>query len=265
MLLIYKEVNLIQYLKVEFKRAVFSENMLFAMLIVLIALIIPYYEGSKIPFPNEDGLNFFVRIGAFLPSSFLPLLAPILCCIPFSLSYIIDKESGFYNYICVRIGTKKYFSIKLMINTLVSGLVFLIPQLIMLMFLIITQGINDNNMEIVGAFSEVYYSSKISYVILLIFIQFIFGGIFSTLALGISAVVQNKYLTIILPFVYVLLSGTVFELIGLNDSFMLNVISLFDISYSASMTASNLIIYDLIIFGVGIILLKFFGEKKHYE
>lgn len=253
------------YFKSEFKRAFFSKNTLISIIIVFICLIIPYLSEIKIPYPNEDGINFFIRIGAFLSISFLPLLAPLVACIPFSNSYILDKESGVINYIYAKIDSKKYFTIKIIVNGLVSGLIFLIPQLIMLLFLILFHGMNSSSIEIVGAFSTIYYSSKSVYAIILIFVEFIFGFIFSTLALGISALTENKYLTIIIPFIYVMISGTVFEIIGLNRILNLNVITLFDISYSTKMTSLSLIVYDIIIFLVGSGLLYYFGEQKRYE
>lgn len=253
------------YFKFEFKRALFSKNTFLAIIIVLISLIIPCYFGSIIPFPNDDGINFFIRIGAFLPMSYLPLLAPLISCIPYSNSYISDKSSGILKYIYTKIEFREYFNTKLIVNALVSGLVFLVPQIIMLIILIIFKGINNENMEIVGAFSSIYYNNKMIYALILIFMQFIFGSVFSTFALGVSAVTENKYLTIIVPFIYVIITGTVFEIIGINKLFNFNVVTLFDISYSASMTGINIIVHNIAIFLIGMILFYYFGDKKRYE
>lgn len=253
------------YFKIEFRRAIFSKNTLIAVTIVFISLLIPCYFGSIIPFPNEDGINFFIRIGAFLPTSYLPLLAPLVACIPFSNSFILDKNSGILNYIYPKLKNKTYLITKLIVNALVSGLVFLIPQIIMLIIILLFKGVNDNIIEIVGAFSMIYYKSKIMYVLILIFMQFIFGVVFSTFALGISVVTENKYLTILIPFIYVMITGTVFEIIGLNKLFNFNVITLFDISYSANITIFNIILHNICLFLIGSVLFYYFGEKKRYE
>lgn len=254
-----------KYFKVELKRAVYSKNTLFAAVLVFILLVIPAYKESINPWPNEDGIDFFIRIGAYLPTSYLPLLAPIIACIPFSNSYILDKASGFSKYIYPKLEVKRYLTIKLLVNAIVSGVTLFIPQMIMLTILLIIRGINSNKIEMVGAFSIIYSNSKIAYILILLIVQFVFGAVFSTFALGISSINENKYLTIIIPFIYVIITGTVFEILGLNNIFNFNVVTLFDISYYAKMTISNVVIYDALLFSIGNALFYYFGMKRSYE
>ena len=105
------------YFNSEFKRAFFTKRMLFINILVLLVLLLPALTEVRHLQPGEDSINFFIRIGAFLPNSYLPLLAPILVCIPFANIY-------------TKITTKKYLNTKLLVNALVSGLSLVIPQIL---------------------------------------------------------------------------------------------------------------------------------------
>lgn len=110
-----------------------------------------------------------------------------------------------------------------------------------------------------GAFSSLFYQNKFFYSMLIIIISFIFSAIFSTLALGISPWIRNRYLTFIFPFFFYIISGTIFEYIfqitKLNRYFSLNAINLFDLNPIAS--KANIIIYQVILFLIGISLFYF--------
>ena len=118
------------YFNSEFKRAFFTKRMLFINILVLLVLLLPALTEVRHLQPGEDSINFFIRIGAFLPNSYLPLLAPILVCIPFANSYVLENESGIDKFIYTKITTKKYLNTKLLVNALVSGLSLVIPQIL---------------------------------------------------------------------------------------------------------------------------------------
>ena len=241
----------------DFKRAFFSKKTLIAMLMVLAFLIIPYFNESKFPYPGADGVNFFIRIGLF---SYLPFLAPLIASIPFSNSYILDKEEGRLNRLFTIVEPKKYFISRLIVNALVSGLVFLIVETILLVFLISAYGINNIPIEVVGAFSAIYYSSKMAYIIILLCISFLSAASFSTFILGISTLTKSKFLILLVPLSYVVVTGVIFPNIGVSSG--LNVMALFQMDINITLTGLNIILYDLILFLIGSFLLYYVGYKK---
>ncbi|MBE6051693.1 MAG: hypothetical protein E7214_13850 [Clostridium sp.] len=249
----------------EFKRCFFSKETLFGMIVVLLCLVIPYLNEIRIPYLNADACIYFIRIRTSLPDCYYPVLMPIIACIPAATKYIIDKKSGILNYILLKIRRKDYIKVRLIVNILVSGLMSVIPQIIVLIFLLLKYKINDTEMEVWGAFNNIFYDSRLLYAIILIIIAFVSSAVFSTFALGISAIVENKYLTILIPFVYMIISGTIFELIGINKIFSLNTTILFMIDCTGDLTTSNVIIYQLILLCIGIGMFNYFGEKKNYE
>jgi len=243
------------FLIFDFKRAFFSKKTLIASLIVLVFLILPYYSEIKIPLPKEDGINFFIRIGMF---SYLPVIAPLIASIPFSNSYILDKEKGIFTKLFTIVKPKVYFNSRLIVNALVSGFVFLITEIILLIFLLITHGINNTHIEVSGAFSSIYYSSKIAYIIILLCIYFVSAASFSTFILGISTLTKSKFLILLLPLFCVIVTGIIFPNIGLSRR--LNVMTLFAID--SNITSIVVILYDLILFLVGGFLFYYFGYKR---
>lgn len=249
------------YVKYEVKRCFFSKINLMAMIMVMVSLLIPYVSDCKFPYPNSDGIIFFIRSNIYL----LPLLAPIICCLPSSTKYIEDETSGISKFLFIKIKRKDYLKVRLIVNAMVSAFTIVIPQIIMLSFLILRHGINGTEIEVVGAFHEVFFISKIGYIGIVLLVTMLSSIVFSTFSMGLSKVVKNKYLTIIVPFVYVLISGTIFYVFGINDIFNLNVSILFDISYNLYLTIANLLIYEAILLFIGISLFCFWGEKNSEE
>lgn len=253
------------YFECELKRCFFAKESFFAMCIILISLIIPYFNELKVAYPEADSLIYFIRVRTCLMTSYFPLIAPLVACIPSATKYISDKKSRMINNILLKIERKKYFRIRVVVNFLVSGLVILIPQLCMLTFLLLKYGVNNTTMDVFGAFSYIFSYSKLLYVIILLILSFISSAVYSSFALGISAIVENKYLTMLIPFVYIIISGTIFEIMGINQIFPLNIMILFDPSYNGNLTFLNILIYLIILLFTGITLFFYFGEKNNYE
>lgn len=244
----------------DFKKAFFTNKTLIAGLIVLVFLIIPYYSEIKFPLPKEDGINLFIRIGML---SYLPLVAPLIASIPFSNSYILDVKKGVLNKLFTIIKPKEYFTSRLIVNALISGLVFLLTETILLIFLLITHGINNTTIEVVGAFSSIYYNSKIEYIIILLCISFVSAASFSTFVLGISTLTKSKFLILLLPLFYVVVTGVMFPISGISDK--LNILTLFQMNAFSNITSIDVILYDLILFLVGRFLFYCFGYKKAHK
>ncbi|MPQ45084.1 hypothetical protein [Clostridium tarantellae] len=263
------------YFKQEFYRALTSKNTLITFLITLILFVTPFIFEYSIPkwslcnFKEVfDGIDIFIKITNGITSvGILLIVAPILACLPFSTSYLEDKESGFLKYIYMRKSQRKYIFIKIFINALVSGLAILIPATFMLLFLIILLGINVNSLssnDFSGAFMYIYNYSKLGYAVFLLISLFIFNVIFSTLALGVSPWLKNKYLTIVFPFFYYIFSGTILEISGFNRIINLKATYLFTLG--SFMSDTNIILYQLGLFIVGLALFYFgviFKDEKN--
>ena len=241
------------YFKNEFKIVLFSRRSIYVFIITLGLLLISFFN-----FINIEGFNLnefkviydSLDVYIYIRKDLLVLIAPILASLVFSDSYLLDSESGFLNYIYIRTNKIKYITIKLLVNALVSGIVITFASSIIILFLIILLGVNNNHLhDITGPFNFIYYQSRILYFLLLLGVSFIFNVVFSTLSLGLSPWIKNRYLTTLSSFFYYFLSGTLLVSIGLTN---LNANILYTLNPIAA--ESNIILYQIILFIIGVIL-----------
>ncbi|MFA6939514.1 MAG: hypothetical protein WCQ54_00810 [Clostridiaceae bacterium] len=256
------------YIKNEIRRAIISTNAFVAFSITLGLLIIAFLEfihfptygikESKVLF---DAVDIFIRIRSTTRASFLVLVAPLIAAIIFSDSYLIEKETGFSRFIYLRMSQKKYIWIKAIVNALVSGLVVGLASVIMLIFLLCSYGIRVTNaFEVKGPFSSIFYSNRLGYAFFVIFILSLFYMIFATLALGISPWIKNRYLSLILPFFYYIICGTIFDILPINRFFNLNATIIFNLNPVTN--EQHIIIYSCLLLILGFSLFYFGVVRK---
>ncbi|CAG7838742.1 hypothetical protein CLOHAE12215_00089 [Clostridium haemolyticum] len=252
-----------KYFKLEFRRAILSRNALISFIITILAFLIAFLdcilywqEGLHGLDHLFDASSIFIRTRYMNSSSYLFVIAPILATMIFSDSYLLDKESGFLKSIYVRMSKRKYIFTKIMVNSIVSGLVIALASAIVLIILIKMYGIRDVHMQSgLGAFSFIFYKSRILYCVFLILISFIFNAIFATLALGISPWIKNRYLAMLAPFFYYIIAVPLFPA-------WMSPITLF--SLEGVLNESQIIIYQLILLFIGVISF-YYGVKYDYE
>ncbi|XZI81498.1 hypothetical protein ACSXED_17045 (plasmid) [Clostridium perfringens] len=249
------------YIKSEFKRALISKQMLIYLILTISILLISFLDFSNFNFTHVkelrtskyyDCIDLFIVVQNSTRTSILPIITPLLACLIFSTSYLDDKNSKFLNLIYSRLDKKKYIWIRLMVNAISSGLAVLISYSIFFIFISLYMGFNlkyNSILKIEGPFSYFYYNNKWIYFIIILIVAFLFNVIFSTLGLGISTIINNKYLAFLSPFFYYILTGTLFISLGL---YKLNATYLFQIRYGYTVT--DLLIYQSVLLAIGILL-----------
>ncbi|GAB6169500.1 hypothetical protein JCM1393_19600 [Clostridium carnis] len=251
------------YFKMEFKRALLGKSTLIGITIVFCCLLTAYFSMNEI---YLDGINTFITILFYTDMSILIYIAPILAVIPFVNSYILDKESGMIQYIYIKMDIKQYLKTKIIVNGLMGGLVFLIPEIIALIHLLIVRGIDDFIIPTnLGTFSDIYIKYKLLYVIVIILTHFLYGIAIATLGLGVTVVTKNKYLGFLAPFLWAKITASIFPILGLNsDLFTFNIGQMFYfVGGPPGVSKTNIVIYLACIFVVGCILVYFWGEKRY--
>jgi hypothetical protein len=165
-------------------------------------------------------------------ASFLTILFPIVACIPFASSYRTDIQTGFHNYLQLRMNKRQYMIIRLSVNGLAGGVAAAIGPIISFLFLMLVRLIFDvpmlrveERLEPVMFFHSIGVSSPLVMILIIIGIIFCCGTIFATLGLGISTIIQNKYISIFVPFIYLIISATVLAKIHPT----LNAMALYDV------------------------------------
>ncbi|MCW6086515.1 hypothetical protein LAV38_12470, partial [Clostridium sporogenes] len=116
----------------ELKRAIINLRFVLAIVIGIYLCyygLTDYYQFAVHDF-HDNVVNaykaWFTALG-FGDRSFFIYAVPIICTLPFSYSYIEDKNSGYLRNILYRVEYKKYFRSKLLVNSIVGGLTLFIP------------------------------------------------------------------------------------------------------------------------------------------
>ncbi|WP_252229904.1 hypothetical protein [Clostridium sp. ZBS15] len=247
-----------KYLKLEFKKNMFSWRTISSILIILSVFMIPYLEEIKFPCQELDGVDYFIRLSEF---SYIGFIGPIIAGIIYSTSIINDKESGFINKLLEIIDIKTYFKVKLIVNVLINFIIFAISYGICILYLIIKYGLNNirdgmtNGAFVISGFIGVYESSKILYIIIILLGTLISSVTFSTFVFGITTITGTKLTAYIFPIFYVILTGIFFEMWFLNSVIDFNVVKLFNLIESNTQNGINIILYNLILMILGVGLL----------
>lgn len=226
-------------LKVEFKRAFTEKRFMVSIIIGIVFCLINTikYDYGYIMNPYSNDMYFY---NDFIKSSLVSaydnfimfrltdisniffIIMPILVAIPYSSSYNEDIKSGFSRNILSRSYKKRYLITKFIVNFVISGLTFAIPLILNLLVNITTQAsINperlSSNVLVTGnLFPNMYLNNPLMYTILWIFIYFISAGVISSIALGVSIIIANKFIIVISPFIVIQFMGIIFPFMGLN-------------------------------------------------
>lgn len=248
------------YFKNEFKRALFSyKSAIVIFLSVLILLIAIYsdmaYNGASLEAIKQfyDSLDLL----SYARTSIFIVIMPIFVSFIFANSYLLELETGFLKSIYIRITKKQYIYIKLIVNSLVAGITIIFSMLLVFIVLYILFGFTDHGHNLFkGSFDFIYLKSRFLYLLFIFLNFFTVSIILSTLSLGISPWIKNRYLTIVFSFFYFIISGTVFVALGL---YKLNVSVL--LSNSVSGWELSILIYELILIITGT-LLFYFGVMR---
>ncbi|MBD8067355.1 hypothetical protein [Bacillus sp. PS06] len=158
----------------------------------------------------------YLFLSGYSNNSYLILIFPIIVSIPFSTSYLTDLKTGTLKYIYIRMSKYKYIFIKIIVNGLVGGFVLLIGPLISFIFLLISQKFTGipyikEEMETIEYFNSIGIYSPINMILIIFVTLFFCGFIFSNIALAISVITRNIFLTILFPFVLHIASTLLFQ------------------------------------------------------
>lgn len=134
------------------------------------------------------------------------MVLPILAAMPMAASKFQEEKNGYMIQMVTRCGRKKYFMGKWYICFLTGGCVIAIPLLINLMVKAMICPIGrvtslSFQSPLQGYFcSQLYYSHPLLYMGMVLFLDFMWGGICAVLALGIGGRIKNAVLIIVMPF-----------------------------------------------------------------
>ncbi len=187
-----------------FKRAILNVGMFFAIIMVFIILFRTFITYDLFNIGKEMDVISLLTY-PFAMSTFVPF-ACIFPVLPYAFTYLEEKNSGYYKYILMRCGVKKYIFNKIFFTGLSGGISLLIP----FTFIFIIAGVCSQQVSTeffpymyIGKIWEPYlyiFGGKLVLFLRLILI-FLFGVLWAEIALLISTIISNRYIVFVVPFV----------------------------------------------------------------
>lgn len=144
--------------------------------------------------------NSFIGLDyAYLPSTILYTILPLLVTLPHAISYYRDKKSGYIKNILVKAKRRDYYTAKYL-SVFLSGfavtliILFFSLWISALFFPALLPEVTTGTycpFDSSAMMAELFYSHPLAYTIIYIFIDAIFLGLIATVALGISCYADN--------------------------------------------------------------------------
>lgn len=136
------------------------------------------------------------------------IILPLLCIIPYGITYIEDKSSGLINQYIIKIGKGKYYVSKFITLFISGGTIATLPLLINLIIcsMALPFGLPVRSTQFYpvkeyNLFSNLYYQNIVVYLMLYFLIYFVVYGLITCLALSFVYFEENKYMLLLVPFI----------------------------------------------------------------
>lgn len=209
--------------KNNFKKSIFNWGMAAAVVCVSMIIFRPLFVYNILEARNETDI-----MSATMPSlgmsSFVPF-AGIFPVLPYALSYVEEKNSGYYKSILLRCNKKTYVVNKVLFTGLSGGIAVALPFVLLFIvlgiFMADTTPVNHPQVFDNMIWAPYMYIWGGRLVLVLRCIQiFLFGVLWAELALLISLFVTNRYVAFILPFIIYQLGWYCFPFY-INPAFLL--------------------------------------------
>lgn len=144
----------------------------------------------------------------------LPVFYPIVVMIPYCLSYRRDRDSGYRQLILLKTSRGRYLGAKaLAVGTSAFAAIFL-PCLV---WLPVCRLMGNTDWETARLYYDynirfahsLYEEHVVLYCVMYAFHAALLGTAFAVFGLGLSAVIKNRYLALLLPFCYAIFSSSI--------------------------------------------------------
>lgn len=144
----------------------------------------------------------------------IPVFYPIVAMIPYVLSYRRDRDSGYRYFMLLKSTRKAYLGAKVLAVASSAFLAFLLPCLAWIPVCRLL-GVDDPAYDLdahnIHFALTLYKEHPGGYLVMYAFHVAILAAVFALFGLGLSAVIRNRYLALLLPFCYGIISSSILE------------------------------------------------------
>lgn len=166
----------------------------------------PLLEGMCAGTMGAGSISQYLSI-PFAMSDFTPFAA-LFCTLPFADSFCEDYNTGYYRLVIHRSGTNKYAFLRCFSVAFSGGIVMSGIILATIIICALLSDMPDTPETVDFMRNSIWFRSGIIFVmnglpysIMRVLFAFIFGNVWSLIGLVLSAILPNKYITVIAPFV----------------------------------------------------------------
>ncbi|WP_018130192.1 hypothetical protein [Effusibacillus pohliae] len=217
----------------ELKRGLLNKRMLFVVLIGLVLIYLSAYSRilKSITFAaldapdiigNTEVIQQLITNGQnkyhiwhqsfFYLATFFPLLA----ILPYSASFLEERNLNFYYFVASRTSYTAYVRTKYIVNFLVGGLAIFLPEF--LFYTVISLVFKNEVLPTfvfkpIGFLASVFSTHPELYIWMIFATHFLMGACFASIAICLSSFVKRKIIVFVAPFLFYVISGFVLEAI----------------------------------------------------
>lgn len=143
------------------------------------------------------------------------LVIPLLAVLPYSLSFLEDKTSGYVKQMYTRCDRRSYLTAKFGAVFIVGGTVVTLPLLLnflicaMLLPALLPQNLEGTFVNAHVLWYHIYETQPLLYVLIFLLIDFIYAGLLAVLPLFFSFYSEKKFVILLMPFVIHIFSYSV--------------------------------------------------------
>ncbi|WP_434577813.1 hypothetical protein [Thermoanaerobacterium thermosaccharolyticum] len=260
-------------LREEFKRALFDKKLLFVVLVSLLLLFLSAYQSilkpaafaninssdisdKKLYYENviRPGQNVYLiwSQSYYLIKTFFVFMI----ILPFTYSYIYERNKKFNYFSISRIGLKKYHQIKFIVNGITGGIALVLPELIYYIILLLVARNEILPVSILrsrgapdGLYSSIFFKDPNKYIFIVFIMHFILGFSFAGFSAGITSFFNKKYIIYTLPYIFFI----IYEIAIFNINQNYSMTNAYNFFYNKSYDILHFIILNLGLLAIGII------------
>lgn len=136
------------------------------------------------------------------------VINPILCVLPYGVTYLNDKKHGMINQLVHRMGKRNYYVSKLLTCFISGGVVATVPLVLNLLvcmcFLPWGVPLNATCVYPVGpnnVFFEIFYSNPALYTLIFLLFNFVLFGLITSLCMVFALIEESSFALMVTPFV----------------------------------------------------------------
>lgn len=144
------------------------------------------------------------------------ILAPLMSALPFGWCFSEELHSGYLHVVVPCSGRESYFTTKMLVSFLGGGMILVLPQLFSI--LLTAMYIPATKQSVIYSpytaiihgdmFAKLFYTHPLGYIMMVLVIDFVFGGLFAWLSLATAFFVHSRLITVIAPLLILLLADS---------------------------------------------------------